>query len=385
MKPRVLIIHASTGNGHISAAVAVEAALKEQGAEAKIIDGLDYAPVAFRTWYGGGYEATVRSAPEAWGWLYRISDSKGLAFRVQTFADNVFLKRLEDFIEAYAPDVVVCTHSLPQPKLSEIREETGFKIAVVVTDLYPHLMWQRGNPDWFFLPQPWSLEELSKRMPEARTKHSITGIPVHAAFGERPAVADAKTALGLDPRFPAALLTAGGIGAGDFVGAVEALTTIPDLQLLIVCGRNDRIYEKLTGLNLKGVAREVRILRRVPVTDMARLMQASDVIIGKPGGLTVSEALAAGKAFIVHEPFLIPGQEEDNARYLVEQGIGMITATNEDLEREAHALVRDAGRLEQMTASAARAGLPHAARDIAAKVLQLAQEVQAERGELSRR
>jgi processive 1,2-diacylglycerol beta-glucosyltransferase len=385
MKPRVLIIHASTGNGHISAAVAVEAALKEQGAEAKIIDGLDYAPVAFRTWYGGGYEATVRSAPEAWGWLYRISDSKGLAFRVQTFADNVFLKRLEDFIDAYAPDVVVCTHSLPQPKLSEIREETGFKVAVVVTDLYPHLMWQRGNPDWFFLPQPWSLEELSKRMPEARTKHSITGIPVHAAFGARPAVADAKTALGLDPHCPAALLTAGGIGAGDFVGAVEALTTIPDLQLLIVCGRNDRIYEKLTALNVKGVAREVRILRRVPVDDMARLMQASDVVIGKPGGLTVSEALAAGKAFIVHEPFLIPGQEEDNARYLVEQGIGMITATNEALETEANALVRDPERLARMTASAARAGLPHAARDIATKVLELARDVQAERGELSRR
>lgn len=381
MKPKILIIHASTGNGHISAAIAVEAELKRLGADVKVIDGLDYAPPAFKTWYGGGYEATVRSAPEAWGWLYRISDVNGFAFRVQSFADNLFLKRLEDLIDIYQPHLVLCTHSLPQPKLNVLRETIPFKFAVVVTDLYPHLMWQRGKPDWFFLPQPWSLTELAKRMPEAADKYTITGIPVHAAFGERPDLREAKEKLDLDPDYPVALLTAGGIGAGDFEGAVEVLTKIKDLQILIVCGRNDRMYEKISASEEKGIAKEVRVLRRLPVTDMAKLMHGSDFIIGKPGGLTVSEALAAGKAFIVHEPFLIPGQEEDNARFLVEQGIGRFTKTNEELETVVRELVEQPETLKSMTENAQRCGKPHAAVEIAVKVLELAAESGVARGQ----
>jgi processive 1,2-diacylglycerol beta-glucosyltransferase len=379
-KPRILIIHASTGNGHISAAIAVEAELKKLGAEVKVIDGLDYAPPAFKTWYGGGYEATVRTAPEAWGWLYRISDVNGFAFRVQSFADNLFLKRLEDLVDVFQPQVVLCTHSLPQPKLNALRETMPFKIAIVVTDLYPHLMWQRGRPDWFFLPQPWSLSELAKRMPDAVDKYTITGIPVHAAFGERPELRDAKRALELDPDQPVVLLTAGGIGAGDFQGAVDALTQIANLQLLVVCGRNDRLYEKLHEAVERRHAKEVRILRRLPVTEMARLMHASDLIVGKPGGLTVSEALAAGKAFVVHEPFMIPGQEEDNARYLVEQGIGLVTKSNSELQECVHRLVTERGQLEKMTQSSQVAGRPNAAKDIAAKVLELAGQASAKKG-----
>lgn len=372
MTPRVLIIHASTGNGHLSAANAVDLALRELGVETRVIDGLDFAPRAFRTWYGGGYEATVRMKPELWGWLYKISDDPGFAYHVQTLADSAFLNKLEKEILSFRPDVVVCTHSLPQPKVAELREKLPLKMAVVVTDLYPHLMWHRGEPDFFFLPQDWSYTELLKRYPAAEGKCMITGIPVNRAFSHALPRAQAAEAMGLCPTAPTVLLTAGGIGAGDFLGAAEALTTVPDLQLFVVCGRNDRLYEKLTKQLLPGKTKALRILKRLPVEEMAKIMHAAHLVVGKPGGLTVSEALAAGCAFVVHEPFLIPGQEEDNARFLVERKIGLVTHDNAELGATVRDLFESRDEVVKMRANALYAGMPGSAMQIATKVLELA-------------
>ena len=371
MNPKILTIHASTGNGHISAAVAIDVELKKRGIESRVVDGLDFAPIAFRTWYGGGYEACVRNKPDAWGWLYRISDRPGFAFKVQTLSDEVFLAKLSKYIAEYRPDVVVCTHSLPQPKLAALRKKFGFKMAVVVTDLYPHLMWHRGEPDWFFVPQEWSVDELRKRMPEAVSRTTVTGIPVHSAFSTPTDRNEARERLGLDPNLPVAVLTSGGIGAGDFVGAAASLARIKDLQAVIVTGRNDRAYDKVVASDPKGEAAEVRILKRVPVEVMADYIHATDMLIGKPGGLTVSEALAAGTPFVVHGPFMIPGQEEDNARFLVEGGMGVVSESNEHLRTVVEDLVRSPEKLAEMRGKAKAAGKPDAAALIVDQVLEL--------------
>jgi len=374
MAPRVLIVHASTGNGHISAAVAVDESLRKRGAVSKVVDGLQFAPPAFRTWYGGGYEATVRNRPDAWGWLYRISDNPGFAFSVQTWSDNHFLKQLDDQVSEFRPDVVLCTHSLPQPRLARLREKFGFKMAVVVTDLYPHKMWLRGNPDWFYVMQDWSRDELERRAPGAAAKTTITGIPVHEVFANLPPMVEVRQRLQLEIDKPVALLTAGGIGAGDFPGAVTELAKIPGLQLVVVCGRNDRAYTAMANRKSSGAfssnAHEIRIIKRVPAEEMAAYMAAADVLVGKPGGLTVSEALAVGVPFVVHQPFLIPGQEEDNAKFLTERGLGIQTMSNADLAQVGE-LLADPLRLNGMRVASKAAGKPLASATIADHVLSL--------------
>jgi processive 1,2-diacylglycerol beta-glucosyltransferase len=357
--------------------VAVDEALRSRGIASKVVDGLDYAPLAFRTWYGGGYEATVRNRPEAWGWLYRISDVPGFAFTVQTWSDHYFLKKLDAQVEDFRPDIVLCTHSLPQPRLARLREKYGFKMAVVVTDLYPHKMWLRGAPDWFFVPQEWSREVLEERMPGAAARTTITGIPVHEVFANVPTMVEARERLKLNLDAPVVFLTAGGIGAGDFPGAAEVLARIPNVQLVVVCGRNDRAYQSMVNRKEAGqfgtAAREVRILKRVPLEDMAGYMVAADVLVGKPGGLTVSEALAVGVPFVVHEPFLIPGQEEDNAKYLVEKGMGIRTANNEELVKVGE-LLADPLRLNGMRIASKAAGKPHASATIADHLVWLSEQ-----------
>jgi processive 1,2-diacylglycerol beta-glucosyltransferase len=105
---------------------------------------------------------------------------------------------------------------------------------------------------------------------------------------------------------------------------------------------------------------------------MAKIMHAAHLVVGKPGGLTVSEALAAGCAFVVHEPFLIPGQEEDNARFLVERKIGLVTHDNKELGDTVRRIFESRDEVVKMRANALYAGMPGSAMQIATKVLELA-------------
>lgn len=373
MNPRIAILHCTTGNGHVSAALAVEAVLRARGFDPSCEDSLDYAPRVFRMWYAGGYESVVRSRKEAWGWLYRISDHPRLAYRFQTWMDRNFLRRMRRTLLRTRPDVVLATHSLPQPVLHEVRKVTGCPVAVIVTDLYPHLMWLRGRPDAFYVPTEWSRDELLERAPWAKGRVEVTGIPVHPAFSqvaefERAAL---KTELGVPADRAVVLVAAGGIGAGGLERVSRSLAHMPEPPVIVtICGRNDAAYERLTR---RPVASDAVALRRVPAEAMARWMRAADVMVGKPGGLTVSEALVVGTPFVVYEPFLIPGQEEDNARFLVEQGIGVRAGRLDELQAAVTRLLDDPRRRYAMMVAAQRFGRPEAATSIADSVIRLAQ------------
>jgi len=373
MNPRIAILHCTTGNGHVSAALAVEATLRSQGLTPSCEDSLDYAPQLFRLWYAGGYETIVRQRKESWGWLYRISDHPRAAYKIQTWMDRNFLRRLRGNLLRMRPDVVLTTHSLPQPILEEVRASIGCKIAVIVTDLYPHLMWLRGKPDAFYVPTEWSRLELIERATWSADQIEVTGIPVHPAFS---ALADQdrsllKSELGLPVNRPMVLVAAGGIGAGGLESASRVLASLPEPPVVVtVCGRNDAAYHRLTR---RPVAKDSVALRRVPAECMARWMRAADILVGKPGGLTVSEALVVGVPFVVFRPFMIPGQEDDNARFLVEQGIGCLAHQREDLATVVSGLLSDPARRLVMGVTAQRFGRPNAAKDIADSVIRLAQ------------
>lgn len=362
--PRVLIVHASTGNGHISAANAIHAVLESRGIVSKVVDGLDFSPRLFRAWYAGGYEETVRRWPAFWGFLYRWSDRRSTAYHVQSAADLRFLRRIEHYLAEFQPTVVVCTHSLPQPILARFRRRFGYRIHVVITDLYPHRMWLRNAPDFFYAPHPWTVEELERRIPGASAKTLVTGIPVHPAFGIAETRKAARAALELGPG-RVVMISAGGIGAGDFESAVDALAEVPDTTILAICGRNDDLFDDLTRKNQPSV----RPMKRVPAEHMAQCMRAADLVIGKPGGLTVSEALAVGRPFVIYMPFLIPGQEEDNARFLVESGIGRRALDPEDLRRTVTEWLADAAALETAEVQSRAAGNPDSAERIADHLL----------------
>ncbi len=368
--PRILVLWASTGNGHISVSRALETALGERNMEVLSVDALDYSPGGYRTWYGGGYEMVVRRWPWLWGLMYRVSDDIGPMYHLQTTMDHLFLAGLEDLIRQFRPDWVLCTHSVPQPRLERIRARLkSFRIGVVVTDFYPHSMWRRGNPDRYFVPSEWSRDQLEALLPGYASRTSVTGIPTDSRFALRPGRSAARCRLHLQPELPTLLLTSGGIGGGPLLAAARALAKLEqDCQIVVVCGRNAGAYRclktNIAALNVGGRVR-FRVEGYVSAETMATLMHASDFLIGKPGGATMAEALTSGCPLLVYTPVMIPGQEEFNARLLEREGVARIAHCPDELRATVNALLAAPNQLEKMRTCALSLARPDAADRIA--------------------
>lgn len=367
MAERIIILSASTGNGHTSAANALKEEFESRGHVVMVIDCMDHVAKMFRRWFKGGYEMLVKESPWLWGHLYRTSDRPLFNYWVQTFLDYKCSWPLDDVIREFNPTWILCTHSIAQPRLPKLREELKVPVAVVVTDLYPHRMWLRGNPDWYFLPTEESQETLEARNPETKGQGFVTGIPINEAFANAPTQEAARVALGMDSR-PAVLISSGGIGAGPFEEVASELADLP-IRLNVVAGRSQVAFE---GLTSKFGAREnVHIYGHVPQSQMAELMAASDMLVGKSGGLTTFEALAVGCPFLVYMPFLIPGQEEDNAEFLQDIGAGRVVRDLADLKSQILSLLNNPEALNRMRVSAKAHAKPNARQEIVDIMLRL--------------
>lgn len=369
-QPRILILSASTGNGHMSAAWALEREASERGCAVAVVDALDHTARGFRVWFRGGYETLVKKGPGVWGHLYRASDRPMLAYGFQTMLDFVYMSRMGSLVESFRPDWVLCTHSLPQPQLAHQRRKLGrFRIAIVVTDLYPHRMWLRGRPDHYFVPGQWTQSILEERLPHSRGRITVTGIPISRRFGEPADRAALRQGMGLDPDQPLVVVASGGIGGGpiaDLVAAIGEAKT--PMQAVVICGRNPRAYEdvELAIDTLPATMVTFDLKAQVPQETMADLMRCADLLVSKPGGLTTSEALASGTPFMVYTPFMIPGQEEGNARFLVEKGAGVQEGEPVAAAHRIEALVRDPvalGRMSEVALSLAQPGATKAVID----------------------
>lgn len=347
----------------MSAAHSIETEAAARGHDVKTVDVLDHTGKGFRGWYRGGYEVLVRKKPKVWGHLYKSSDRKRFNYRFQTALDSIFVRKMRDFVTSEKPDWIICTHSLPQPALERWRRRSTFRVAIVVTDLYPQLMWLRGNPDWFFVPGEWSKEILAKRYPRSVGRTTVTGIPVSSHFATAQSKGEARCEAGLDPATPVVLVTSGGIGGGPIGAVVDSLSeTEGRFHAVIVCGRSEQAYARAMERAKVSRNRErFTVLGHVTSEKMAELMHAADIIVAKPGGITTFEALAVGLPFVVFDPFLIPGQEERNAEFLVETGIGIRVKDASTLGQAVSGLLSDETKLSAMSAQALKHAQPHAA------------------------
>jgi processive 1,2-diacylglycerol beta-glucosyltransferase len=354
---KLLILSASAGNGHISAAKAVLAEAERLGLDAHHEDCLDFTGEGFRKWYAGGYETLVRQNPALWGKLYWWSDRPSIAYAAQTALDDYFCRRLEPLIQSQKPDWILCTHSLPQPHLAKFRERYIFRVAVCVTDLYPHRMWLRGHPDLYVVPTQFTKDELARRLPWSEQVTTVTGMPVHPAF--HPGEAASQNQI---------LLTAGGISGGPIVAVAKELAGL-GVPLSIVTGRNAALKD---FLNLHISNALVTVHGQLTLAEMAEQMRMSAVLVGKPGGLTTFEALTSGVPMVVYRPILIPGQEEENAHYLESTDSGIIANDLAGMRESVRNLLHNRARWKKMRQNAILAAPAGAA----ARILDVLQSAQ---------
>lgn len=166
------------------------------------------------------------------------------------------------------------------------------------------------------------------------------------------------------------LSSAGGFGVGRIDELMTSLLRIGHpAQVVAICGRNEELRARLVRL-AGGLAADARVTLKVVgyTTEMDEYMAASDLVVGKPGGLTTSEAMARGLVFVVVSP--IPGQEVRNSDHLLEEGAAIRCNNLPVIAYKIDRLLDDPRRLDAMRANALRLGRPRAAFDIVAKVSQ---------------
>ena len=378
-RPRVLVVSASIGSGHVAAGRALEHALRDVGAETHHVDLLDYTTVPFRRLYRQAYFDLVRSAPDFVDWLGKRLDRAPAETQTRQARLRARLARALSYhlprqITRVRPTLLVHTHFLGPEILSAQRRALAIPQVQVITDFFAHALWLRSSIRRYYV----GADEIAVHLRAsgvAPERVRVTGIPIDGRFATLPAKAAARAQLGLDPERDVLLFMAGGMEAKTAKTLLEQLLTLRwPLQAVLVCGRSPDLVAQLRPLvaEARGAAEASGLVRPrlLGFTDQVPVyMAAADVMAGKPGGLTSSEALAAGLPMAIVQPY--PLQEEANANYLLEAGAGMridpLTTFSYKLQR----FLADDGRRRQMAAAATRLGRPHAARDVVADLRSL--------------
>jgi len=374
-KPRVLLLSATSGAGHVRAAQALEKAfLARDDCLVEHIDALQYVSKLFQRIYDKAYISMVQRAPELMGVLYDRTDQPWEHLRRRLVLDRVNTGPMIRLLKRIQPDLCVATHFLPAEIIAWLiaKRKLLARNAIVVTDYDVHAMWLCRTVDRYYVAIDEAKEYLA-RIGVPREKLLVTGIPVDPLFAAPVSRSEARKQLGLDATATVILISAGGYGIGPVEQLVKDLLGLQrPWQIVAIAGKSEK-----TRKRLEVIAREAGKLQSSSprlcavgfTTEMDKYMAAADLMVGKAGGLTTSEALARALPMALIEP--IPGQEERNADHLLEAGAAIRCNNLPAAAWKIAALLDDAGRFARMRDAARGLGKPGAAARIAEDAIRL--------------
>jgi processive 1,2-diacylglycerol beta-glucosyltransferase len=314
--------------------------------------------------------------PEAMGWLYDHLDKPWKNERRRLAFDALNTRPLVKLLKQYRPDVAVCTHFLPSEIISWLKAKQRFRCpqAIVVTDFDVHAMWLCHYYEQYFV----ALDETRVHMEKLGIRAdriTVTGIPIDPVFAVSKDKAEMRARHDLAADKITLLVSAGGFGVGRVEDLYTCLSELKhEAQIVFLCGRNEELKKKLDKLSARLAGSRVTFKNLGFTTQVDELMSASDILLGKPGGLTTSEALAKGLAFVIVNP--IPGQEERNSDHLLEEGVAIRCNNLPALAYKVDQLLEDRTRFARMQANARRLAHPNAAQDVVNRLLHLSRSAQ---------
>jgi processive 1,2-diacylglycerol beta-glucosyltransferase len=322
-------------------------------AEVQVLDVLQKSSVLYRDMLGKGYFVLVKEMPWLVEWGYDISDPP---FRRRGPIDPWTRANAVPVIGAikrFRPTAIVCTHFLPAQLLASLllRGVVDARTAVVTTDYDFQGLWLTGAFHALFVAREEARVGLTALgLPPDRV--AATGIPIVTQLDVTPA---------RDANEPPMLLISAGANGGDYALAVvrQTLHMRSPFTATVVCGRNDALWQRIEQL-VEPAGNRYRVLGFT--AEMPQLLRRADLFVGKPGGLSASECMAAGLPMVLVNP--IPGQEVRNGDYLMEQGAAVRCNTVATIGWKVDEVLREPGRLQRMQAAALRTGRPDAAADV---------------------
>jgi processive 1,2-diacylglycerol beta-glucosyltransferase len=368
MGRRVLILAAGIGSGHNIAAGVLESSFQAapEVDAVQTLDILESTNEVYRALYDDGYFALVEAVPWLVGWGYDESDAPFRLAHWVSLWDRINTTATAKAIKAFRPDIIVCTHFLPTRLVSLMltRGVLEARLAVVTTDYDFQGLWLSSPFNHIFVARDETKAHMAAiGVPVDRI--TVSGIPVGSGLGDAVDRDAVLTRYGLRPDRPTLLISAGAAG-GAYTQTIvqQTLRMRHDFQAVVVCGRNDQLKSQIEGLVAFNRDR-YRVLGYA--TDMPDLVRTATLFVGKPGGLSSSECMAAGLPMVLIHP--IPGQEVRNSDFLLEEGAAVRCNYETTVGYKIDQLLAEPGRITRMAENARRIGRPEAGPQVTSAVL----------------
>ncbi|MBF0384375.1 MAG: hypothetical protein HQL27_00750 [Candidatus Omnitrophica bacterium] len=359
---KILVIYASAGAGHQKAAEAIYEGIKKYTShEARLVDVLDYTNS--KNLYKKSYFLMISKAPWLWAFFFGLIDIpwlQPLVRFVRRVYNSIIAVKLEKFLKAEQFDYILSTHFMPNEVASSLKAKGLIKSKVIscVTDFDVHKIWLGKAVDKYTVACEWTKEKL-KSIGIDEKKIFVTGIPTNEKFAAKVDVSELKKKLGVRPDAFTALIATGSFGIGPIEEIIKALNG--EMQVVVVCGHNKGLYQTLSEQKYGDVV--VFSL----VDNMYELMSVADVMVTKPGGLSISEALVKQLPMIFFSP--IPGQETNNIMVLKRYGIGFEGSGIEEIVSELKSLMNSRDKFLTALKMTTNLSYPSAVKDIVSLIV----------------
>ncbi len=358
---KALIMSIKAGFGHHSTGMAMKECFAEHGWECEMLDTLEYVNRFLCDGVQDGYLLTTKYLKEMYGKVYTSLDKRDEPFEKYSptvLISRLISKKLVKYIEEYAPDVIIGTHSYAAMLMSIMKDRGHISCPLIgiVTDFTVHPFWESTKLDAYIVPDEMLVHMTTKKgIPPYKVYP--TGIPVRKAFSEKHDKAEAKNRLGLLDK-PCVLVMMGSMGFGNIGDIITSLDNFnEDFQIVCICGNNKRAKQHIDKMIWKKHIVNIGFTDRVD-----SFMDAADLIITKPGGLSTSEAMAKGLPLILTNP--IPGQEDRNLQLLINSGAAMAPGKTYPLESALHSFFKTSWRADNMREAVSHIGKPNATEDL---------------------
>lgn len=350
---KVLIFYASYGGGHLNAAKSIQECINKnyQDYDSELIDCMKYVNKPIEKISTAAYREMAKKAPWAWGKIYSDSQ-KGPLAHISSKSNQIFAIKLLKLLREKQPDIIISTHPFGSQMCSYLKRKGKItaKIATIMTDFAPHDQWLVGSDftDYFFVAHNKMKDYLkSKNIPEE--KIFVTGIPISSRFLQNYNREEILKEFNLQDNKKNILFFGGGefgLGKTRTVEIFESLVkNFDNIQIVAISGKNLKMKENFNEIvkkyNKENSVRILEYTNKVP-----ELMSISDLVVSKPGGLTTSESLASNLPMIIINP--IPGQEEENAEFLEEKGVGIWIKKNDLPDKIFGDLLSNSEKLQKM-------------------------------------
>ena len=334
----ILIFTASTGGGHKRAAAAIKAKINNVSPQTnvEVIDGMEAIGKVYNKAVTKGYHIMATKTPEFYGKLYRLSDENKPVAKAVMKSNEMYANKLLETIRKNDPDIIIICHAFITNMVSYLKEKGKLDVKAIslITDYDSHRTYISPYIDAFVLAEP----QMAKKLQEELCKR------------ER-----------LDPEIPTVLLMAGSFGVTGVLDFYEQLAkTDEKIQMIVITGRNIKLFDHFDKKiqELKS-SRNTKLLYFVD--NVEDYMHIANLIVTKPGGLTVTESIACHLPMAIYSAY--PGQEADNVDFLLNQNAAVLinkkTGAKQIIE-----LLHSPEKLNEMKESCKKLALPNAAEDI---------------------